>query len=254
MQSVSLSDYLDFARADTLEVITSAQITANIQENLVYRAAEIFLAKYAPDSGVRITLSKNIPLAAGLAGGSTDCAGTLFGLDQFFKTELPRPELETIANSLGSDIAYCLQGGTCLAEGRGENLTKLPEIPKMYGIILKPPHSLSTAEVYKKCSASETLYPIKSYLSGQIDINNLRNNIGNALYPAALSLLPELRDHLDALQVTQPVAAQMSGSGSAFFAFYTDIFARDTAFSLLKTKYEVYAVETIPYAQNIIKN
>jgi len=144
MQSVSLYDYLDFARSETLEVIAPASITADIRQNLVYRAAAGFLAKYAPDKGVRITLTKNIPLAAGLAGGSADCAGTLIGLNQFLQTGLPVQELEAIANSLGSDIAYCLYGGTYLAGGRGEVLTKLPEIPKMYGLILKPPFALST--------------------------------------------------------------------------------------------------------------
>jgi len=255
MQSISLYDYLEFARAEKLEVHAPAGITADIKENLVYRAARIFLDKYAPDKGVRITLEKNIPLAAGLAGGSTDCAGVLYGLNKFFNLNLPATELESIANPLGSDIAYCLHGGTYLAKGRGELLTKLPELPVLSGLLLKPPFSLSTAAVYQQFAfagkaGQKKAGDISTYLKGEIIPANLPQNMHNDLSQPALVLLPELQKYFQLIESTQPLAQQMSGSGPAIFAFYADSTARNKALQALK-EYEVYSIETVSCAQTL---
>ncbi|GBR76922.1 4-diphosphocytidyl-2C-methyl-D-erythritol kinase [Candidatus Termititenax persephonae] len=251
LQSVSLYDTLDFARADGLEVDAPQGITQDVKQNLVYRAAEIFGQKYAPAKGVKITLTKNIPLAAGLAGGSTDCAGTLLGLNKFFALGLPNSELAKIANQLGSDIAYCLHGGTCLAEGRGELLKKLPELPKMHGLILQPPFACPTGAVYGKVSpAKNKPLELGAYRGGKVTVENLQANLRNDLIEPALLWQPRLTEYFKAVEDTGPAAWQMSGSGASIFAFYKDSASRDAAILALPG-HEIYPIETTDSAQNI---
>jgi 4-diphosphocytidyl-2-C-methyl-D-erythritol kinase len=253
LQSVSLFDTLEFARADKLEINLPSGITERPEQNLVYRAAEIFWQKYAPAQGVKITLSKKIPLAAGLAGGSTDCAGALLGLNKFLALNLPLAELEKIANQLGSDIAYCLRGGSYLAAGRGETLKKIPELPRLHGLILKPPFALSTAEVYKAYRPDgNKVFSEAAYLDGKISPENIPTH--NALWPAAAALQPELPAYRQALEKTNPAACNMSGSGTALFAFYKDETARDAAAASLAGRYEIYPVETTNSAQTSGEN
>ncbi|GBR73103.1 4-diphosphocytidyl-2C-methyl-D-erythritol kinase [Candidatus Termititenax aidoneus] len=253
LQSVSLYDTLEFARAERLEIDAPAGITEQPEQNLVYRAAEIFLQKYAPAQGVKITLTKKIPLAAGLAGGSADCAGALLGLNKFLAVNLPLAELDKIANQLGSDIAYCLRGGAYLALGRGEMLRKIPELPRLYGLILKPPFALSTAEVYRAYRpAGVKIFADDAYIEGKISPENLPTH--NALWPAAGALQPELPAYRQILKATNPIACSMSGSGAALFAFYNDKITRDKAAVSLYGRYEIYPIETINSAQTISEN
>jgi 4-diphosphocytidyl-2-C-methyl-D-erythritol kinase len=253
LQSVSLYDTLEFARADRLEIDAPSGITDKPEQNLVYRAAEIFLQKYAPAQGVKITLTKKIPLAAGLAGGSTDCAGALLGLNKFLEINLPLAELDKIANQLGSDIAYCLRGGTYLAIGRGESLQKIPELPRLYGLILKPPFALSTAEVYQAYHHTEPkIFVDDAYLAGKISPENLPTH--NALWAAAITLQPELPAYKQILERTSPIACNMSGSGTALFAFYNDKNARDTVTKALAGQCKIYPIETTNFAQIIHEN
>ncbi|MDR2429101.1 MAG: 4-(cytidine 5'-diphospho)-2-C-methyl-D-erythritol kinase [Candidatus Margulisbacteria bacterium] len=253
LQSISLYDTLEFARADRLEINLPSGITDRPEQNLVYRAAEIFLQKYAPAQGVKITLTKKIPLAAGLAGGSTDCAGALVGLNKFLALNLPLAELEKIANQLGSDIAYCLRGGSYLAVGRGEALRKIPELPRLFGLILKPPFALSTAEVYEAYRpAGSEFFSDDAYIEGKISAENIPTH--NALWPAAIALRPELPAYRQLLKAANPIACNMSGSGAALFAFYKDEGTRDTVANSLSDRYEIYSIETINSAQIILED
>ncbi|MDR1113931.1 MAG: 4-(cytidine 5'-diphospho)-2-C-methyl-D-erythritol kinase [Candidatus Margulisbacteria bacterium] len=253
LQSVSLYDTLEFARAERLEIDAPSGITARPEQNLVYRAAEIFLQKYAPAQGVKITLTKKIPLAAGLAGGSTDCAGALLGLNKFLEINLPLTELDKIANQLGSDIAYCLRGGAYLAVGRGETLQKIPELPRLYGLILQPPFALSTAEVYKAYHpAGSKIFADDVYIEGKISSESLPTH--NALWSAASALQPELPAYRQLLKATNPIACNMSGSGAALFAFYSDKNTRAAAVATLSGQYEIYPIETTNSAQIISEN
>jgi 4-diphosphocytidyl-2-C-methyl-D-erythritol kinase len=253
LQSVSLYDTLEFARAERLEIDAPSGLTERPEQNLVYRAAEIFLQKYAPAQGVKITLTKKIPLAAGLAGGSTDCAGALLGLNKFLEINLPLAELDKIANQLGSDIAYCLRGGAYLATGRGEALQKIPELPQFYGLILQPPFALSTAEVYEAYRPAEPkTFADDAYMTGKISPENLPTH--NALWSAAIALQPELPAYKQVLERTNPIACNMSGSGAALFAFYSDKNTRDTAAKALSVRYEIYPIETTNSAQTVYEN
>ncbi|GBR77461.1 4-diphosphocytidyl-2C-methyl-D-erythritol kinase [Candidatus Termititenax dinenymphae] len=256
MQSVSLYDTLELVPADTLRLTAPAGITNDPQQNLVYQAAALLCQKYQIKQGVQITLRKNIPLASGLAGGSTDCAGVLLGLDQFFGLNRPVSELADIANLLGSDTAYCLYGGSYIAQGRGEILQKLPELPELYGLILKPPFSLSTATVYNKAvTGKNSSLKLKRYLTGKVSLANLQNNMQNDLIKPALLLQPELADYFKMVESTNPTAWQMSGSGPSIFAFYKDQETRNTAVTTLRRltnePCQIFPVETTNIAQII---
>ncbi|MBQ3980404.1 MAG: 4-(cytidine 5'-diphospho)-2-C-methyl-D-erythritol kinase, partial [Lachnospiraceae bacterium] len=141
MQSVDLHDTLKLTQAEepgvTLSVGT-APLPAG-PGNLVYDAAKLLLDKYAPDRGVRIELAKTIPMSAGLAGGSSDAAATLRGINKLFSLGLSDDTLRELGVTLGADIPYCITGGTALAEGIGEIISPLPSMPSCWILLVKPP-------------------------------------------------------------------------------------------------------------------
>lgn len=122
------------------------------ENNLIYKVAKLLFEKYIwskdKEAGVRITLTKNIPIAAGMAGGSSDAAATFRGINELFELNLMDEDLMEMGVTLGADIPYCIMGGTALSEGIGEVLTKLPDMPKCYYLVAKPPISVSTGEAY----------------------------------------------------------------------------------------------------------
>jgi 4-diphosphocytidyl-2-C-methyl-D-erythritol kinase len=242
MQSVSLYDTLSLqSQPHGITLVTSAGITEKPEDNLIYKAALLLQKDFPHITGVSITLDKKIPLAAGLAGGSADCAGTLHGLNRLFNLQLSTKQLEVYANQLGSDITFCLYGGTYLAEGRGELLTKLPGVPAMSGLILKPPFPISTAAVYRNIP--------KDYQGTKTDLTAYRNGTGtlvlsNDLYPFACQVAPEEKNYVDLVKKTNPLACQMSGSGPSIFAFYHTLAQRNTA-ELSLSDHEIYSIQTV---------
>ena len=174
MQSLDIADELDFERLETpvIEVLLNGE-TGQVSEtgsdakdsgdknlgrvpldedNLIYKVAKLMLEQYVwkrnPDAGVRITLTKNIPIAAGMAGGSSDAAATFRGMNELFELGLLDQDLMDMGVTLGADIPYCIMGGTALSEGIGEVLTQLPPLPDCYFLVAKPPVSVSTGEAY----------------------------------------------------------------------------------------------------------
>ena len=150
MQTVNLCDNLHIKKTDTGKV----ELKSNLvwlpcdSRNLVYRAAEYMRETYNIKEGIEIELVKNIPVAAGLAGGSSDCAATLVGINNLFRLNVSQEELMKIGKSFGADVPYCILRGTALAEGIGEKLTVLPNFPNCYVLLAKPPISVSTASVF----------------------------------------------------------------------------------------------------------
>ena len=139
-------DEVDSAASDNLGKVPLDE------NNLIYKVAKLLFEKYIwlqdKDAGVKITLTKNIPIAAGMAGGSSDAAATFRGINELFELNLMDKELMEMGVTLGADIPYCIMGGTALSEGIGEVLTKLPDMPKCYYLVAKPPISVSTGEAY----------------------------------------------------------------------------------------------------------
>jgi len=220
MQLISLYDYLDI----TIDLTSTNQIilSGNSSEipyderNLVYKAIELFFKELNIDGFcVRINIEKNIPIAAGLAGGSTDAAGTLYGLNKLFDDILSKEELHKLCAKLGSDLNVCLEGGCLLATSRGESIVKLPNI-KMPLTLIKPKYiGISAKEAYTKYSLKKdkpkynnTEKMVEALKKGNIITPFLYNDLEQAIY----------KDYKD-LQIIKEKYPKsiMSGSGSTYF-------------------------------------
>ena len=204
------------------------------RKNLAFRAAEAFF-RYCREKEDRrfagkleIRLVKRIPAAAGLAGGSSDAAAVLRGLDRMLETGLQTAELQRVALPLGADIPYCVSGGTALAEGIGEVLTPLPALPDCSIVLVKPPFDCSTAEIYGTLHA-DSLRPadhpdmdrvLQALRTG--DLRDAAEQMGNVLEIPALKLHPEIGMIKQALRRKGAAGASMSGSGSSVFGIFED--------------------------------
>jgi len=242
MHSVNLYDVLTFEKIDTgieFSMTEDNPVVPADKTNLVYRAAEAVIkeAGLSPDNvspGVRITLEKNIPAAAGLAGGSTDAAATLKGVNELLGYGISEERLSEIGASLGADIPYCLMGGTALSEGIGEILTPLPDFPEAAFVLVKPECSVSTGVVYKAVDETDikaedrpdTDAIIKMLHDTHSDNNDILNRIApcmkNVLQLVTLPLHPEIGEIIECLENAGAVKAMMSGSGPTVFAIFDD--------------------------------
>lgn len=200
--------------------------------NLCVRAAELMRRQYGLSGGLHIELTKRIPLAAGLAGGSADAAAVMLGMAELFgltqdDREAMRRELMHLATQLGADIPYCLMGGTALAEGIGQILTPVrPALREIPTLIVKPAASVSTGEVYRALdSCTDCRHPD---IDGLLDAvrreayTDICRLLGNILEDVTIPLHPEIRQLKNALRDHGADAAMMSGSGPTVFAFFSE--------------------------------
>jgi len=238
MQQVSLSDYL------LLEPVSGTKIELKCsfpelesKDNLVYRAALLLSSASGKElSGVRISLYKNIPIAAGLAGGSSDAAAALRGLNTFWQLGFQDEELRQMGAELGSDIPFCVTGGTCLARGRGELLERLPDLPFFWAALVLPPHAqISTADAYRNFDHRLMGKPdlkrlIDSVRKGEReDIKRwLASGFVNTLESAELPCSPAIRRLKSAL-CAHGLHPVMSGSGPSLFMLFHDLSAASQA-------------------------
>ena len=151
MTTVDLADrvWLRPSNDGHINIKVSERFVPNDRKNLAYQAAELLKRKYGIREGVEIILDKKIPVAAGLAGGSSDAAATLRGLNRLWNLQLSVDELAEIGSKIGSDVSFCVHGGTALAKGRGEKIQHLPAPPNCWVILAKPSISVSTADIYR---------------------------------------------------------------------------------------------------------
>lgn len=197
------------------------------EQNIAYKAAKIFLEeikkKKAQENkqGIQIHIDKNIPLQAGLAGGSSDAAAVLRALNSLYDKPFSYPELLAIAGKCGSDTAFCLAGGTQWGEGTGTSLQELPPVPDLQLIIVKPDKGVDTARAYRLFDESEEFSNLDRELWEKTLINGRIEEIGsmlfNSLEPVASKLVPEIKVLKDILLAEGCYGALMSGSGSAVF-------------------------------------
>lgn len=217
------------------------------EENLAWRAASLICGDYEREDErepagetelesklkLKLKLMKRIPPGAGLAGGSSDAAAVLAGVNELLKLGLSREELAELGARLGSDVSFFLWGGTCLAEGRGEQLVKLPPLPRYSILVVVPPFALSTAEVYRKFDElQEQERGLLRSSSGskerrrerEKEIGGEKGHLRNDLEAAAVALRPELREYREFLARAEPRPRfwGMSGSGPSWFAAFTE--------------------------------
>ncbi|HCP15622.1 MAG TPA: 4-(cytidine 5'-diphospho)-2-C-methyl-D-erythritol kinase [Peptococcaceae bacterium] len=195
-------------------------------DNLAYKAAELLMRDFPQVTGVTIQLVKRIPVSAGLAGGSTDAAAVLIGVNRLFGLELTKEQLSVYAAAIGSDVPFCLYPLSAVGRGRGELLTEASEGPAMWIVLVKPPFGLSTGEIYEHLENVDIAQRpnLEEVLRGmeEKDLPRIYQNMGNVLEYSAFDLQPRLRDWERDLSVLRPDRVMMTGSGPTLVAYFSD--------------------------------
>lgn len=228
MQTVYLYDQIKIERTKEpgIQLSTNLFYLPVNENNLAYQAANLLMEEFQISEGVKITLDKHIPVAAGMAGGSSNAATVLFGINQMFSLGLSQKELMERGVTLGADVPYCIMRGTVLAEGIGEILTPLPDMPKCYILIAKPPISVSTKMVYEKLDAHEIQeHPdIDGILHGleNQDLQQIASCMGNVLEKVTIEEYPFIEEIKSVMKDNGALNAMMSGSGPTVFGIYDD--------------------------------
>lgn len=218
--------------------------------NLAYKAAMAFKERYNISEGVKIKIFKNIPVSAGLAGGSTDAAAVLKLMNKLFEVNASKEELMELGLKLGADIPYCIQGGTALCEGVGEVITPLKPFRDKIIVLVKPSFGVSTKEVYKNFDMEkvkkhpETEALIKAM--AEDDLRYVAYNMRNLLENVTLKKHKVLINLKEEMNKYGAINSMMSGSGPTVFAFFDDMLKAQRCFEKMKEKYnEVFLTRTI---------
>jgi 4-diphosphocytidyl-2-C-methyl-D-erythritol kinase len=223
MTMVDLADRIEMQELsrDTIIISSQAGYIPLDEKNLAFQAARLIKDRYDVKHGVYIHLDKKIPVAAGLAGGSSDAAATLRGLNRLWKLGIPALELERLGAELGSDVPFCVKGGTAIARGRGEKLEPIEAPPQCWVVLAKPPINVSTADVYGKLRAGD----IKQHPSAHEMIEAIKlkrfdlvcERLGNVLEEVTLDMYPEVRQLKECMLRLGADGVLMSGSGPTVF-------------------------------------
>lgn len=223
MTMVDLADRLEMEELPRNTIIISSQAgyIPLDEKNLAFQAAQLIKERYDVKQGVYIHLTKNIPVASGLAGGSSDAAATLRGLNRLWQLNIPLEELQQLAGELGSDVPFCVRGGTVIARGRGEKLTQIEDPPQCWVILAKPPINLSTADVYGRLHVDEIQN--RPSVSSMVDairrqrLDLVCRHMGNVLEEVTLRRYPEVQRLKDCMLRLGADGVLMSGSGPTVF-------------------------------------
>ncbi len=228
MQTIDMFDWVTIRKRDRdcISLIINLNFLPTDEHNIAYQAADLLKRDFAQIDGVELHIHKCIPVAAGMAGGSTDAAAVLYGMNQLYHLGIPMKRLMEYGLSLGADVPYCLLRGTALAEGIGENLTRLAPMPDCYILIAKPPVSVSTKLVYQSLDALKE--PPHPPIDAQIrdleeqDLNALAMHMGNVLEGVTVPMHPEIAQIKEMMEAQGAIAAMMSGSGPTVFGIFSE--------------------------------
>ena len=226
MQSIYLHDEvkIEKKRREGIEIVSNLRFLPIGEGNIAYKAAHMLIEEFSLEGGVRITLNKHIPVAAGLAGGSSNAAAVLFGMNRLFRLGLSKEELMERGVKLGADVPYCIMRGTVLAEGIGEELKELPPMPKCTVLIAKPPISVSTKVVYEALDAKEiSEHPdIDGVIEGleEGSLKKVASALGNVLEDVTIPMHPVIEEIKQEMKECGALNAMMSGSGPTVFGLF----------------------------------
>lgn len=225
MQSISLADLITLRpQSREITLVTDHPTLPTDERNICWRAVTAFRSHTGVTKGVEIEIAKEIPLQAGLGGGSTDAAAVLHGLNRLFATNLSLTELQTIGLQLGADVPFCLQGGTALVQGIGEQVTPLDPFPETFIVLVKPQQGVSTAQVYQNLApeahGGNSTKELVAHLEAQAPVELLGSRLANALEAVTIKLVPEVGVWKGRLLGAGAVGALMSGSGTTVFGIF----------------------------------
>ncbi len=240
MQTIQLYDTITIQKIPSgIEIKCAAKYVPNNSTNIAYKAAEAMINKYTLDSGVKIEINKKIPVAAGLAGGSTDAAAVIKGINTLFQLNISQNELMQIGKTIGADVPYCIMGGTALAEGIGEKLTPLTPFENIPILLIKPRIGVSTAWVYKSLNLGRIVEkPNTRMLISALDKKDIKFigcNMRNVLESVTIPKYPVIERIKKTLVEEGAIGSMMSGSGPTVFGIFEDKEKAEVAYNKLKS-------------------
>lgn len=241
MQTVGIYDVLTLEKIPEGIVVTTDNGELPTDENnLIYKSAKIMMEKYHLPGGVRIHLEKNIPIAAGMAGGSTDAAATFIGMNELFEIGADEEELREHGVKVGADVPYCIMGGTALAEGIGEILSPLPAPKDCHLLIAKPDINVSTKYVYEHLDAEgvEKHPDIDGMVEAlkQGSLKGIVERLGNVLETVTVKRYPIIQEIKEIMLENGADGSLMSGSGPTVFGIFTEKEKAESALKKLREK------------------
>lgn len=240
MQTLYLYDNVTLVKRSTpgIEIESNLFFLPKDENNIAWKAANMLIEEFGIKDGVKIILDKHIPVAAGMAGGSSNAAAVLHGMNQMFDLGLSQQELMDRGVKLGADVPYCIMRGTVLAEGIGEKLTPLEPMPKCFILIAKPPISVSTKRVYEKLDSKEIqVHPdIDGILEGleNQDLKKVASSMGNVLEKVTVEEYPVIARIKESMLKSGALGAMMSGSGPTVFGIFEDKKTAKEAYAKVK--------------------
>ena len=239
MQTVGIYDELTFEKIKKgIVVTTDKEELPTDKGNLIYRTAELLTEKYQIQEGIRISLKKNIPIAAGMAGGSTDAAAVFHGMNTLFNLHMDEKTMREEGVKIGADVPYCIMRGTALAEGIGDKLSPLPAMVKCPVLIAKPQISVSTKFVYQNLKLDDkTVHPDIDRLIEDIrnkDLKAVSDHMGNVLESVTIPNYPVISQIKEQMMDSGAVGSMMSGSGPTVFGLFDDSRTAQLEFGKIK--------------------
>ncbi len=239
MQTVGIHDVLKFKKTEgEISIEADNGELPSAKDNLIYKAVSLMKETYGISGGVKVSLEKNIPVAAGMAGGSTDAAAAMKAMNVLYDLGLSLQELQRLGVKLGADIPYCLLGGTALAEGIGEILTPLPAVPEAALLVAKPAIYVSTKEVYEELDSREI--PSHPDVEGMLsairrgDLTGIVDRLGNVLETVTASRYPIIGQIRKKMLECGARGSLMSGSGPTVFGIFDTVFGAEEALSRIR--------------------
>lgn len=254
MENVDIYDEIYVSKREDEKIVLSVNRSdlPCDERNIAYRAARTMIENYNIKNGVNIEIKKNIPVAAGLAGGSTNCAAVLKAMNEIFSIGLSSEELRKEGKKLGADVPYCIEGKVALAEGIGDKLTFLGDFPKINVVLAKPNIDVSTATVYKNFKQENVLcHPDTNKVIEAIKNGNkeeISKGLCNVLESVTIPMHPVIKDIKEKFIELGAKNALMSGSGPTVFAFFENKDKADKAAEEVKNIFnikEVYSTTTL---------
>ena len=227
MQTIQMYDLLDIRRKSSPGItLTTNLLYVPSDERNLYKAAKLLMDEFDIKEGLSMKLTKFIPVAAGMAGGSSDAAAAFVGVNRLFRLGLSEEELMKRAVQVGADVPYCVMRGTALAEGIGEKLTRLPGLPKCYVLVGKPGINVSTKLAYENLHLDQIQsHPYIDVMISDIenqDLHSLTAKMQNVFEPGIISQYPVIQEIKDLMEANGALKAMMSGSGPTVFGIFDD--------------------------------
>lgn len=243
MCEIPLFDTVRLKKQEKITLHLKGEYTPNNPQNTAYKAAEAFFSYARIKGGAEIYIEKNIPVCAGLAGGSADAAAVIKGLDKLYETNFSLGQLIEIGDTVGKDVPFCIHGGMCLATGTGEKLQSLPELCDCFVVLVKPDNIyVSTKEIFERYdSGKRDLYPNAEKMIKSLekkDIKDFSRRMYNVLESVTSKMYSEIDEIKRDFVLKDALGTVMSGSGPSVFGIFTDFDNANSAFLHFKKKYK----------------